>query len=42
MFELLNKLIDNDVNINVKSIKYKDIIKVRSNKNLHKAKVFIR
>tara|TARA_Y100000385_G_C12882172_1_gene546242 strand:+ start:136 stop:837 length:702 start_codon:yes stop_codon:yes gene_type:complete len=42
MFELLNKMIDNDVNINVKYIKYKDIIKVRSNKNLHKAKVFIR
>jgi len=42
MFELLNKLIDNSIVIDTQPIKYKDIIKVRSNKNINKAKVFIR
>jgi len=42
IFELLNKLIDNFIIIDTQQIKYKDIIKVRSNKNINKAKVFIR
>tara|TARA_B100001094_G_scaffold331046_1_gene398105 strand:+ start:737 stop:1441 length:705 start_codon:yes stop_codon:yes gene_type:complete len=42
MFELLNKLIDNSIKIDTQKIRYRDIIKVRASKNIHKAKAFIR
>lgn len=42
MFEILNILIDKQQPINIETIQYKNILKVKNNTDINKAKVFIK